>query len=154
MIQYPNIFLLRGQAAINCTPISVHYSLVIGSYAKLNKVSTSHGYKLVIDSHTHAQDEVAAKDALAKQIGNLQSQLESQTQEAKQKITELCKEREKLASEYEYIRQKDADKVKTVTEKLVFKSHDVIKSCFPLCYFAHTCSLNVLDFLTKILKFT
>lgn len=50
----------------------------------------------------------------------LQDQLEKQTRDYKQQIEAKIQERNQLADQYNYIREKDMDKVKTVSEKSVF----------------------------------
>ena len=60
-----------------------------------------------------------AREGLLKQIEGLQERLETRAREYKEAIESGLEDRRRLAEEYEYVKQKDMDKVKTATEKLV-----------------------------------
>ena len=53
------------------------------------------------------------------QVEALQAQLEEQTKLAKEQVDGLLEDRRVKVEEYEARRQRDADKVQTITEKLV-----------------------------------
>lgn len=98
---------------------------VIGRKAELARLprpgdSKSGGYRLVIDTPVPDEEDRLARESLTKQIEALQDKLERQTRDFKQAIEARVLERSQAAEQYNYIRDKDMDKVKTATEKLVF----------------------------------
>lgn len=88
-----------------------------GQKARISKVPKAQGYRLVVDSHPPGEGDRLAREALHKQIESLQEKLESQTREYKETIERKVEERQRTADEYNYVREKDMDKVKTSTEK-------------------------------------
>ena len=88
-----------------------------GQKARISKVPKAHGYRLVVDSQPPGEDDRLAREALHKQIESLQKKLESQTRDYKETIERKVEERQRTADEYNYVREKDMDKVKTSTEK-------------------------------------
>lgn len=97
--------------------ISTVHALLVGQRAKISRIPKASGYKLVVDSQPPGEDNRLARDALHKQIESLQEKLESQTREYKETIEKKVEERRRTAEEYNYIRERDMDKVKTSTEK-------------------------------------
>lgn len=83
----------------------------------MRKVPKVDGYRLVVDSQPPGEDDRLAREALHRQIESLQRKLESQARLYKEVIEKKLEERRKLNEEYNYIREKDMDKVKTATEK-------------------------------------
>lgn len=73
----------------------------------------------MVDSQPPGEDDRVARQALHKQIEAQQNKLESQTRDYKEAIERKLEERQRLADEYNYVRERDMDKVKTATEKLV-----------------------------------
>ena len=91
----------------------------VGRPTTLSKVRKPDGYRLVVNSQVPGEDDRLAREGLLKQIEGLQERLETQAREYKEAIESGLEDRRRLAEEYEYVKQKDMDKVKTATEKLV-----------------------------------
>lgn len=75
------------------------------------------GYKLVVNSQPPGEGDRVARERLHGQIETLQERLETQSRKYKEIIQSKLEERQRLADEYNYISEKDMDKVKTASEK-------------------------------------
>lgn len=65
-------------------------------------------------------------ETLRLQVEALQAQLQEQTRLAREQIEALTEDRRVKGEEYETCRQRDADKIRTLTEKLVLFCSTVV----------------------------